>query len=95
MIIQRRKGLTEQLTGQTRNHIAQIARHPARILPKQTNQIIHEARVLQLRSGRLQGARDPLSRLCRYDPNLVPLRVTEVLAESIFLDSNGSQEMQC
>ncbi len=47
MIIQRRKGLTQQPTGQTRDRIAQIKLRLMRILPKQAGQVIFEVRVRQ------------------------------------------------
>ncbi len=63
MIIERRKGLTPQPAGPTRDRITQITLRLMRILPKQAGQILFEARVLQLRRRGLQGVRAPLS--CR------------------------------
>ncbi len=68
MIIERRKGLTQQPAGPTRDRITQITLRRMRILPKQAGQILFEPRVLQLRRRGLQGVRDPL-------PHLRPVRI--------------------
>ena len=54
--------LTRQPKVQTRDRITQIKLGPVRILPQQEHQIIHEARVRQLRRGSLHCVRDSLSR---------------------------------